>query len=127
LGVGNGKADAVFYDAEAQQMADAMVMAEARHIARRKIEERACECKQGMFPRAVTDRRKFLLAASSSFADVVSAPALGQTAGEKRRQAHFISTCRTIRPRSRGARLPLMEAKAGGGRAPKPAIVARAP
>jgi sulfane dehydrogenase subunit SoxC len=75
--------DAVFYDAKFQRMADEMVMAEARHIARR-TEESECECKEGMFPRAqVTDRRKFLFAAGSSLAGVVSAPALAQTADQK--------------------------------------------
>lgn len=77
------KPENVFYDAEAQQMVDAMLMAEARHIARRKIEERACECKEGIFPRALTDRRKFLLAGSSSLAAVVSAPVFAQNAGQK--------------------------------------------
>jgi sulfane dehydrogenase subunit SoxC len=76
--------NSVFYDSKAQRMADQMVMAEARHIARRKAEEDQCECKEGMFPRAqVTDRRKFLFAAGSTLAGVVSAPALAQTADQK--------------------------------------------
>lgn len=74
----------VFYDANTQRMADEMVMAEARHIARREAEQDQCECKDGMFPRAqVTDRRKFLFAAGSSLAGVVSAPAFAQTDGQK--------------------------------------------
>jgi sulfane dehydrogenase subunit SoxC len=74
----------VFYDANTQRMADEMVMAEARHIARREAEQDQCECKDGMFPRAqVTDRRKFLFVAGSSLAGVVSAPAFAQTAGQK--------------------------------------------
>jgi hypothetical protein len=96
--------DAVFYDAKSQRMADEMVMAEARHIARR-TEESECECKEGMFPRAqVTDRRKFLFAAGSSLAGVVSAPALAQTADQKAPPGAFHFGVRTIRPRSRGER-----------------------
>lgn len=72
----------VFYDTDARRMADAMVMAEARQIARQEAEDGACECKEGMFPRApLTDRRKFLFAAGSSLAGIVSAPAFAQAAG----------------------------------------------
>jgi sulfane dehydrogenase subunit SoxC len=56
----------VFYDEEAQRAADAMVRAEARHIAPRKREAERCECQDGMFPReGTTDRRRFLFAAGS--------------------------------------------------------------
>src|SRR5450759_162147 len=53
------KQPAVIYDENAQRLADEMIAAEARHIARRKAEEQECDCKDGMFPRAgMTDRRK---------------------------------------------------------------------
>lgn len=75
---------AVLYDDKARRMADEMVKAEARHIARRKAEAEICECRDGMFPRLrATDRRTFLFAAGSSLAGVVSAPALAQSGDQK--------------------------------------------
>ena len=73
------KKPAVIYDEKAQCMADAMIAAEARHIARRKAKFEDCDCKEGMFPTAgVTDRRKFLFAAGSSLAGVAGAASLAQ-------------------------------------------------
>jgi sulfane dehydrogenase subunit SoxC len=74
---------AIFYDEKAQRLADEMIAAEARHIARRKAEEQACECKNGMFPRTgMTDRRKFLFA-TGSLAGVVGSSVLAQAADDK--------------------------------------------
>ena len=73
------KRPAVIYDEKAQRMADAMIAAEAQHIAHRKAELEDCDCKEGMFPTAgVTDRRKFLFAAGSSLAGVAGAASLAQ-------------------------------------------------
>jgi sulfane dehydrogenase subunit SoxC len=56
----------VIYDEKAQRMADEMVRAEARLLARGEPEVQDCDCKEGMFPRtAPTNRRKFLFAAGS--------------------------------------------------------------
>src|SRR5512139_1228706 len=53
---------AVIYDEKAQRMADAMIAAEAQHIAHRKAALEDCDCKDGMFPTAgITNRRKFLV------------------------------------------------------------------
>lgn len=72
------KQQPVFYDDQSRRMADEMIVAEARHIARREAEKQECECKDGMFPRAApANRRKFLFAAGSM---AVSAPAMAQTA-----------------------------------------------
>lgn len=58
--------DIVRYDEHAQRMAEAMISAENRHIAERRIEQQDCDCKEGMFPRAgLTSRRRFLFAAGS--------------------------------------------------------------
>ena len=66
------------YDEKAQRMADAMVRAEARHVARRNQEVEQCECQDGMFPRnGVTDRRRFLFAAGS-LAGVAGSSSLAQ-------------------------------------------------
>ena len=77
------KQPAVTYDEKAQRLADAMIAAEARHIARRKAEEQECDCKDGMFPRAgMTDRRKFLFAAGS-LAGVVGSAGIAYAADDK--------------------------------------------
>jgi len=71
------------YDEKAKRFADAMVQAEARHIASRRAKEQECDCKDGMFPRTgMTDRRKFLLAAGS-LAGAVGSSAFAQAADEK--------------------------------------------
>ncbi len=73
----------VFYDDKARRMADEMVTAEARHIARRKDEAERCDCKGGMFPRdGLTDRRRFLFAAGS-IAGVAGASSLAHAADDK--------------------------------------------
>jgi sulfane dehydrogenase subunit SoxC len=73
------KPDSVVYDEKARRIADAMIMAEARHIAERKAQAEECDCKDGMFPRAeLTDRRKFLFAAGS-LAGMASTTAFAQT------------------------------------------------
>src|SRR3954451_9207356 len=57
------KQPAVIYDEKAQRVADEMIAAEERCIARRMAYEQQCDCKDGMFPRAgMTDRRNFLFA-----------------------------------------------------------------
>ncbi len=77
------KRTAVIYDENAQRMADAMIAAEARHIASREAEEQQCECKEGMFPRAgLPDRRRFLFAAGS-LAGAVGSSAFAQAADQK--------------------------------------------
>ncbi len=69
----------VIYDKKSLRMADEMVMAEARHIAQRKLEQQDCDCKVGMFPRsAPTDRRKFIFAAGSVAGVLGSTAALAQ-------------------------------------------------
>ncbi len=71
----------VIYDEKSQRLADEMVMAEARLIAKRKLEERNCDCKDGMFPRsAPSSRRRFLFAAGSVASVVGSTAALAQKA-----------------------------------------------
>jgi len=68
----------ITYDEKSRRMADEMVQAEARHIARRSSQDIDCDCKDGMFPRSgFADRRAFLFAAGSL---AVGAPALAQTA-----------------------------------------------
>src|SRR5499427_6071107 len=68
----------IIYDEKSRRMADEMVQAEARHIARRSGQDVDCDCKDGMFPRSgFADRRAFLFAAGSL---AVGAPALAQTA-----------------------------------------------
>ena len=77
------KQPAVIYDEKTQRLADEMIAAEARHIARRKAEEQECDCKDGMFPRAgMTDRRKFLFAAGS-LAGVVGSAGIAHAADDK--------------------------------------------
>ena len=107
LGVANNAAAiSGHHDEKSQRLADQMVLAEARHIAQRKAQDQDCDCKDGMFPRdGVTDRRKFLLAAVL-FTGVAGSPPLRSQPGRRRRRAHFISTCRRIRPRSRVVPLP---------------------
>ena len=41
------KANSVAYDEKAQRLANEMIAAEARHLARRKSEEQECDCKDG--------------------------------------------------------------------------------
>jgi len=68
----------IIYDEKSRRMADEMVQAEARHVARRSTQDIDCDCKDGMFPSAsFADRRTFLFAAGSL---AVAAPALAQTA-----------------------------------------------
>jgi sulfane dehydrogenase subunit SoxC len=68
----------IIYDEKSRRMADEMVQAEARHVARRSAQDIDCDCKDGMFPSAsFADRRTFLFAAGSL---AVAAPAIAQTA-----------------------------------------------
>jgi sulfane dehydrogenase subunit SoxC len=77
------KQPAVIYDAKAQRLADEMIAAEARCIARRMAHEQECDCKDGMFPRAgMTDRRKFLFAAGS-LAGVIGSAGIAHAADDK--------------------------------------------
>src|SRR5271169_146978 len=77
------KTNSVTYDEKAQRQVDEMITAEAQHIARRKVEEQECDCKDGMFPRAaITDRRNFLFTAGS-LAGVVGSSVLAQAADDK--------------------------------------------
>ena len=76
------KLDSVIYDEKARRAVEAMIQAEARHIAERKAQAEECDCKDGMFPRdGITDRRKFLFAAGS-LAGVAGTTALAQTRGK---------------------------------------------
>jgi sulfane dehydrogenase subunit SoxC len=68
----------IIYDEKSRRMADEMVQAEARHVARRSAQDIDCDCKDGMFPSAsFADRRTFLFAAGSL---ALAAPAIAQTA-----------------------------------------------
>jgi sulfane dehydrogenase subunit SoxC len=68
----------VIYDEKSRRMAEEMVMAEARQIAQREAQE--CDCKDGMFPRSLASRRKFLFAAGSAASLAGSTAALAQKA-----------------------------------------------
>ncbi len=58
---------AVIYDEKTKRIADAMVAAEARHLAAGTAALEDCDCKEGMFPtRTSTSRRAFLFAAGST-------------------------------------------------------------
>jgi sulfane dehydrogenase subunit SoxC len=83
----------VHYDERARRTADAMIAAEARHIAQRQAQDRAqdeeCACKKGMFPRAgLTDRRAFLFAAGS-LAGTMTTAAVAQPAKAPPGAIHF--------------------------------------
>ena len=78
------KRESVAYDEKARRIIDEMIMAEARHIARRKTtEEQERDCEDGMFSRAgLIDRRRFLFAAGS-LAGVVGASTVARAADQK--------------------------------------------
>ncbi|HEX8828028.1 MAG TPA: sulfite dehydrogenase, partial [Xanthobacteraceae bacterium] len=70
----------VIYDEKSQRMADEMVVAEVRHMARRRQEGDDCACTDGMFPRASASRRGFLFAAGSVAGLAGTTAALAQKA-----------------------------------------------
>jgi sulfane dehydrogenase subunit SoxC len=72
------------YDEKLSRMSEAMVKAEARHIAQQKAESLDCDCQEGMFPGlAAASRRRFLMAAGSgagAAAALLGGSALAQSA-----------------------------------------------
>lgn len=75
------KSRSIIYDEKSRRMADAMIAAEARHLAQRNRDERGCNCKDGLFPRSpFTNRRRFLFAAGSAAGIASSTAALAEKA-----------------------------------------------
>lgn len=74
----NGKA---VYDAKSRQMAEQMILAEKRQLARQSEED--CDCKDGMFPSQPTPSRRGLLFAAGSVVGVIGAASIARAEPRK--------------------------------------------